>query len=70
MCATRINPQPFVVTTTVGVLPLPPSPLIQQRDPTTDDEGFVGQLWINEVATTGFLLTSNTGGTNVWRLTT
>ena len=43
-----------------------PAPIVTNRNPTTADQGEVGQGWVNWVAQTAFTLCSDTGGVNTW----
>lgn len=52
-----------------NLIQMPPRPFVAQRNPSTADQGQIGQLWINTLTNTVWALTSITTGASVWTST-
>lgn len=60
---TRNNDAYGMGTPLIGV---PHKPIVSDRNPTANDKGQLGQLWINPSVNTAYILVSTSNGTNVW----
>lgn len=49
-----------------GFIQLAPLPIIAKRNPQTNDFAQLGQLWVNQISNTVFILVGNTGGIANW----
>src|SRR6185312_10149332 len=56
----------FAVAASGGFIQLAPLPIIAKRDPQTNDFAQLGQLWVNQITATVFILVHNTGGLATW----
>lgn len=42
------------------------APIVSRRNPATNDKAAIGQIWVNKVTNSVFMLTSFTGGLAIW----
>lgn len=56
----------FALAANGGFVQLAPLPIIAKRDPQVNDFAQLGQVWVNQVSNTVFILVGNTGGVASW----